>query len=156
MARSVVIVGGGTAGWMSATYLAAAFGDQLSITLVESSGIKTIGVGEATFSTVRHFFDYLGLSEEEWMPHCSASYKLAIRFQNWRRPGYHFYHPFERLRVSGGFTLADWWLQDPSVASDFDRACFITPRLCETRGRPGCWGAHYSAASSIILLDAPR
>ena len=74
------------------------------------------------------------------MPHCSASYKLAIRFQNWRRPGHHFYHPFERLRVSGGFTLADWWLQDPSVASDFDRACFITPRLCETQRSPRLLG----------------
>jgi glycine/D-amino acid oxidase-like deaminating enzyme len=50
MVRNVVIVGGGTAGWMSATYLRAAFGDRVGVTLVESARIPTIGVGEATFS----------------------------------------------------------------------------------------------------------
>ena len=61
MAKSVVIVGGGTAGWMTASYLKAAFGDRLSVTLVESRNVPTIGVGEASFSTIRHFFAYLGL-----------------------------------------------------------------------------------------------
>lgn len=136
MARSVVIVGGGTAGWMTATYLQAAFGDRVDITLVESDRVSSIGVGEATFSTVRHFFDYLGLAEEEWMPHCAASYKLAIRFENWRRPGHHFYHPFERLRVADGFSLADWWLQVGDGGDRFDRDCFITPYLCEAQRAP--------------------
>ncbi|MGW4471911.1 tryptophan halogenase family protein [Nonomuraea sp. NPDC004354] len=135
MINSVVIVGGGTAGWMTATYLKAAFGDRVSVTLVESPRIPTIGVGEATFSTVRHFFDYLGLDERDWMPQCAASYKLAIRFQNWRGDGTHFYHPFERLRVSDGFTLADWHLR-LNGAEPFDRHCYITPWLCEARRSP--------------------
>ncbi|GAA4055897.1 tryptophan halogenase family protein [Nonomuraea soli] len=136
MINDVVIVGGGTAGWMTATYLKAAFGDRVDITLVESPRIPTIGVGEATFSTVRHFFDYLGLDESEWMPQCAASYKLAIRFENWRGDGTHFYHPFERLRVSDGFTLADWHLRLNGAGEPFDRACYVTPWLCENRRSP--------------------
>jgi 2-polyprenyl-6-methoxyphenol hydroxylase-like FAD-dependent oxidoreductase len=62
MAKSVVVVGGGTAGWMTACYLKAAFGDRVRITLVESPGVETIGVGEATFSTMRSFFEYIGLA----------------------------------------------------------------------------------------------
>jgi len=135
MISSVVIVGGGTAGWMTATYLRAAFGDRFRVTLVESDRVPTIGVGEATFSTIRHFFEYLDLAEEQWMPECAASYKLAIRFQDWAEPGRHFYHPFERLRIVEGFTLADWWLRD-GVSDAFDRECFLTSRLCEHRRSP--------------------
>jgi glycine/D-amino acid oxidase-like deaminating enzyme len=131
----VVIVGGGTAGWMTASYLRAAFGDRLSVTVVESPRIGTIGVGEATFSTIRHFFQYLGLSEEDWMPACDATYKLAIRFENWRRRGHYFYHPFERLRVIDGFTLADWWLKlQPSER--FDQDCFLIASLCDAKKSP--------------------
>lgn len=136
MIKSVVIVGGGTSGWMSATYLKAAFGDSVAVTLVESSHVSTIGVGEATFSTVRHFFDYLGLEEHEWMPHCSGSYKLGIRFQDWREQGHHFYHPFERLPVADGFNLADWWLHLGDRDQGFDRQAFITPSLCEAQRSP--------------------
>ena len=117
MLRNVVVVGGGTAGWMSASYLRAAFGDQISLTLSSPKRFRRIGVGEATFSTVRHFFDYLGLDEREWMPACGGSYKLAIRFENWRARGHHFYHPFERLRVVDGFPLTDWWLHTGNRAS---------------------------------------
>lgn len=139
MIDNVVIVGGGTAGWMTATYLKRAFGDQVSVTLVESARIPTVGVGEATFSTVRHFFDYLGLDEREWMPRCSASYKLAIRFENWRGDGTYFYHPFERLRVNKGFTLADWHLElnrRDGTAEQFDRHCYMTSWMCEARRSP--------------------
>ncbi|MFE0136315.1 tryptophan halogenase family protein [Streptomyces sp. NPDC059037] len=121
MVNRVVVVGGGTSGWMSASYLKAAFGDRISVTVVESDRVPTIGVGEATFSTVRHFFEYLGLKETDWMPACNATYKLGIRFENWAEQGKHFYHPFERLRVVDGFPLTDWWLkQRPSERFDVD------------------------------------
>lgn len=136
MIRNVVVVGGGTAGWMTATYLKTAFQDRVSVTVVESPAIPTIGVGEATFSTVRHFFDYLGLDECDWMPQCSGSYKLAIRFQNWRGDGSHFYHPFERLRTTDGFTVAEWNLKLGDPGESFDRAVFITPHLCEAQRSP--------------------
>lgn len=132
--RDVVVFGGGTAGWMTATYLNAAFGDAVNVTVVESPRVATIGVGEATFSTVRHFFDYLGLAESEWMPACNASYKLAIRFENWRGPGDVFYHPFERPRVVDGFPLTEWWLKYGT--SRFDRECMVLPALVEAERAP--------------------
>lgn len=136
MIRSVTIVGGGTAGWMSASYLKAAFGDRIDVTLIESEQVKRIGVGEATFSTVRHFFDYLGLDEREWLPKCAGSYKLGIRFENWRKPGEYFYHPFERLRGADGFSLAEWWLELGDRSQPFDRSCFITTALCDAKRSP--------------------
>lgn len=136
MIKSVVIVGGGTAGWMSATYLKAAFGDRIDVTVVESDRVSSIGVGEATFSTVRHFFDYLGLDEAEWLPQVAGSYKLGIRFENWRKAGEHFYHPFERLRSSDGFSLADWWLKEGDHSKSFDHGVYLTPHLCEAQRSP--------------------
>lgn len=136
MIKSVVIVGGGTAGWMTASYLNAAFGDRLGVTLVESRQVGRIGVGEATFSTVRHFFDYLGLDEREWLPKCAGSYKLGIRFENWREPGHYFYHPFERLRSVDGFSVADWWLLVGDRSKPFDRQCFLTTALSEAARSP--------------------
>jgi Tryptophan halogenase len=136
MIRSVVIVGGGTAGWMTAAYLKAAFDDRVEVTLVESAQVSRIGVGEATFSTIRHFFDYLGLDEAEWLPKCAGGYKLGIRFQDWRQPGEHFYHPFERLRTVDGFSLADWWLELGDHDQPFDRECFATTALCEAKRSP--------------------
>ncbi|SFR03683.1 tryptophan halogenase [Lentzea waywayandensis] len=135
MLKNVVVVGGGTAGWMTASYLTAAFGDRINVTLVESARVGAIGVGEATFSTVRHFFEYLGLEEKEWMPACNATYKLAIRFENWREPGHHFYHPFERQRVVDGFPLTDWWLRD-NRSGRFDKDCFLVGTLCDDLKSP--------------------
>lgn len=138
MTRSVVILGGGTAGWMTASYLRAAFADSVDVTVVESRRIGTIGVGEATFSTVRHFFDYLGLTEREWMPACNATYKLAVRLEDWRAPGTYFYHPFERMRVVDGVPLTDWWqkLGAPQPGASFDRDCFLIPWLCDAKASP--------------------
>lgn len=136
MIGSVVIVGGGTAGWMTAAYLRTALDERTNITLIESDNVPTIGVGEATFSTVRHFFSYLGLEEEQWMPECAASYKLAIRFEDWREPGHHFYHPFERLETVAGFSLLEWWLSAGRPEDSFDRSCFLTPWLCEAQRSP--------------------
>lgn len=133
--EEVVIVGGGTAGWMTASYLKVAFGDRIAVTVVESARIGAIGVGEATFSTIRHFFEYLGLEEHEWMTSCCATYKLGIRFQDWRKPGHHFYHPFERQRVVDGFGLTDWWLDNPRSDS-FDRDCFLIGTLCDNDKSP--------------------
>ncbi|NKY24949.1 tryptophan halogenase family protein [Nocardia gamkensis] len=133
--QRVVIAGGGTAGWMTACYLKAAFSDRVHVTLVESEDVPTIGVGEATFSTIRHFFEYLGLEETEWMPPCHATYKLAGRFENWREPGHYFYHPFERLRVADGFPITEWWLHN-KPGSRFDEDCFVVASLCDANRSP--------------------
>lgn len=120
---------------MTAAYLRAAFGDRISVTVVESKRIPTIGVGEATFSTVRHFFDYLGLRESDWMPRCHATYKLGIRFENWRHKGHYFYHPFERLRTVEGFPMTDWWLQR-RPSERFDRDSFLMAAICDAERSP--------------------
>ncbi|MBB4838585.1 tryptophan halogenase [Sphingomonas kyeonggiensis] len=93
----VVIVGGGTAGWMAAaalgSYLA---GTGTRITLIESSEIGTIGVGEATIPTIRRFYASLGMTDAEVMRACEATAKLGIRFVDWK-PGTSFVHPFGRF-----------------------------------------------------------
>ena len=135
MANHIVIAGGGTSGWMTAAYLKRAFPRLPSVTVIESSHIKTIGVGEATFSTLKLFFDFLGLQEQDWMPACGATYKLAIKFVNWTaRPG-HFYHPFQRYETVRGFTAAEWWLK-LRRGEPFDQACFTIPAMCEANCSP--------------------
>lgn len=135
MATKVVIVGGGTAGWMTASHLKKSL-PGVDITVIESSSIKTIGVGEATFSTVKLFFDFLGLDESEWMPSCNASYKLAIKFVDWRAGGGHFFHPFQRYEVVEGFNLGEWWLKLKRQEEPFDYACFLVPALCDAQRSP--------------------
>ncbi|MFY7867326.1 tryptophan halogenase family protein [Roseateles sp.] len=95
--QHLVIVGGGTAGWMSANLLAQQWGQRgLRITLLESSEIGIIGVGEGSTPYLRQFFDRLNIKEAEWMPACNASFKCGIRFPGWSTvPGYESYvHPF--------------------------------------------------------------
>lgn len=136
MIKRLVIVGGGSSGWMTAAYLVKALRD-VEITLVESSRIGTIGVGEATFSTVKLFFDFLELREADWMPHCSASYKMAIRFVNWTKDkGAHFYHPFQRYETACGMNAGEWWLKLKRNKEPFDYACFTTPTLCDAMRSP--------------------
>ncbi|GHF80905.1 tryptophan halogenase [Kitasatospora xanthocidica] len=135
MLDNVVIVGGGTAGWMTASYLKAAFGENINITLVESGQVGTIGVGEATFSDIRHFFEFLGLKEADWMPACNATYKLAVRFENWREPGHHFYHPFEHMPTVNGHSLTDWWLKE-QPSDRFDKDCFVMASLIDAERSP--------------------
>lgn len=132
---------------MTASYLKAAFGDRVGITVVESGKVGTVGVGEATFSDIRHFFEFLDLKEEEWMPACNATYKLGVRFENWRRPGHHFYHPFEQMRSVNGFPLADWWLQTGRT-DRFDVDCFVMASICDAERSP----RHLNGA----MLDHPQ
>jgi hypothetical protein len=92
-----VILGGGTAGWMTANALADAWGDKgAQISLIESPDIGTVGVGEGSTPRMKIFFDDLGIEESEWMPRCNATYKNGISFVNWSsRPGFErYFHPF--------------------------------------------------------------
>jgi tryptophan halogenase len=133
--RKLLIVGGGTSGWMAASYLSRAL-QNVEVTVVESERIGTIGVGEATFSTVKLFFDFLGLRERDWMPHCSAAYKMAIRFVDWTQAKGHFYHPFQRLETAAGVGADRWWLKLKRGQQPFDYACFGVPHLCDAMRSP--------------------
>ncbi len=132
----VVILGGGSAGWMTAAYLSKTFERGVDISVVESSNIGTVGVGEATFSDIHLFFEYLGLAEEDWMPHCNASYKLAIRFVGWNAERRDFYHPFQKFGLVQGRRTVEWWLKlkKDTVAADY--ACFTVPAMCNAKRSP--------------------
>ncbi|GLX79157.1 tryptophan halogenase [Thalassotalea insulae] len=93
--KSVVIAGGGTAGWMTAAALSHHFKDQaIRITLIESSQIGTIGVGEATIPTLRRFYQKLGLTDLDVVKATAATCKLGIEFKDWFQEGTSFIHPF--------------------------------------------------------------
>jgi len=80
----IVIVGGGTAGWMTANLMASRWGDgRARITVVESPEIGIIGVGEGSTPSLKRFFRKIGVEEAEWMKACHATYKLNIRFEDW-------------------------------------------------------------------------
>ena len=81
--ESIVIVGGGSSGWMSAALLAKSFPD-VEIALVESPQIKPIGVGESTLGHFNRYLRRLELKDEDWMPRCNATYKTSIAFKNFR------------------------------------------------------------------------
>ena len=93
--QSVVIVGGGTAGWMTAASLQQHFlNTPLKITVVDSSTIDTVGVGEATIPTIRRFYQSLGMKDADILRATNGTCKLGIQFNDWHKKGSSFIHPF--------------------------------------------------------------
>lgn len=107
MAKSICIIGGGSSGWMTAAAFAVRFPDW-DITLVESEWSKPIGVGESTLGHFNRYLDCLGIEDKDWMPACSATYKLSIQFTNWKNEGDVFQYPFGDFDFSHGGFL-DWY-----------------------------------------------
>lgn len=93
--KRILIVGGGTAGWMAANLLVAQL-EGVEVNLVESKDIGIIGVGEGSTPHLKLFFDAIGVSDQEWMPKCNATFKNGITFDGWsKQKGYEsYFHPF--------------------------------------------------------------
>lgn len=118
--KKVLIVGGGSAGWITAAYMNSALNARktmVDITLVESAAIGRIGVGEATVPTIRQVLQSVGISETEFMKKTDASFKQAIRFDDWHHIGDGgYYHPFQRRPMARiDRAGADWLMSDRSV-----------------------------------------
>ena len=94
MIKSICILGGGTAGFMTAAILSKL---NLKVKCIYSSDIGIIGVGESTQTRINDVFNFLGLKDEEWMPKCNATYKTNIGFESWSTPGEQFFFPFEPI-----------------------------------------------------------
>lgn len=118
MPAHVLIVGGGTAGWITAGYLARMLGASspagVRISLVESSDIETIGVGEGTFPTIRRTLQRIGISETRLVRECGAAFKQGIHFVDWqadpRERRSHYMHSFQSTDAASGLDLLPYWL----------------------------------------------
>jgi 2-polyprenyl-6-methoxyphenol hydroxylase-like FAD-dependent oxidoreductase len=140
--RRIVIVGGGTAGWMTALILARSLSERgVEITLLESPTVGIIGVGEGSTPWLRGFFDSLGIEESEWMPACHATYKCGISFDGWStKPGFErYFHPFasmlDNLTMRQFVHNADARVRGIDLHAHPDRF-FIAARLAAGRQAP--------------------
>lgn len=111
--KSVVIVGGGTAGWMAAAALARTLDtEQVSVRLIESDAISTVGVGEATIPNIIAFNRMLGINEREFMAKTQATFKLGIEFVDWTRKGEAYFHPFGSHGANmDGISFHHFWMK---------------------------------------------
>ncbi len=136
--REILVLGGGSAGWLVAGLLAAEHGGRgLRVTLVESSETPPIGVGEGSWPSMRDTLRRIGLSETEFVRRCQVSFKQGSRFDGWALglPGEHYYHPFS-LPVGHGDVdvVAAWLSTQPNRA--FADVASPSPQVCDAGRAP--------------------
>lgn len=164
--KKVVIVGGGSSGWMTA----AAFAKQLShldITLIESPDVPTIGVGESTIGQINEFLHLIGLKDEDWMPHCNATYKTSIKFidfrENPKEEPHKFHYPFGMFDFSDKPRgIMDWFLnkvRDPSIpncnfAEFYHDSILMTDKNKMTKNEDGLVRGFNFATDTAYHMDA--
>ena len=117
--ENVVIIGGGTAGWIAAAAMTRLLGPSLNITLVESEAIGTVGVGEATIPQIRRLNGVLGLNEDEFVRETRGTFKLGIEFNNWGHVGERYLHTFGDAGINlANLHFHQYWLRSRSEGSD--------------------------------------
>jgi tryptophan halogenase len=143
----VVILGGGTAGWMTASALARTLGRSISITLLESDEIGIVGVGEATIPTIHWFNELIGLDERAFFKATGASFKLGIEFVDWR-PGRTYFHPFGQYGATlPGVAFQHRWLKARREGLDLPLEAFS---LATQLARAGRFAKPSGEARSIL------
>lgn len=136
--KSIVIVGGGSSGWMSAAMFATRF-PELKITLVESPDVPIIGVGESTLGSINLYLSLLGLKDTDWMEYCNATYKLSIKFRDFYKKGETFYYPFGTKDVQNTQNrLMDWFYKkvlnpDTPITDFYDSYYSVMPLIYDNK-----------------------
>jgi tryptophan halogenase len=131
-----IIVGGGSAGWMTAAALAHAVKDTQRITLVESEEIGTVGVGEATIPPLQFFNKVLGIPEREFVQATQASFKLGIDFHHWGRAGHRYFHQFGEFGVNiKGVAFHQLWLRLAAAGHPFPLSEYSPAAVAASRQR---------------------
>lgn len=166
--RRILIVGGGTAAWLTAAYLAKALRlaerPHLTLTVLESPDVSTIGVGEGTFPTIRTTLQFLGIAEAQFVRATAATFKQGIRFVDWAEAPaggrrHSFFHPFEAPFYAEDLNLVPYWLlQDEATRPPFAAAVTLQSRVAEARRAPKRAGeAPYAAPLNYAYhFDAAR
>ncbi len=143
--KQVLIVGGGTAGWLTAAILArklsSVHADHIQVTLVESPDIATIGVGEGTFPTMVETLKYIGISESEFMRKCTATFKQAIKFVNWEQAPVsgkdnYYYHLFDAPFKVANIDLPQAWLRGHKSDTSYAHAVAGQAAVCDAGRGP--------------------
>jgi tryptophan 7-halogenase len=137
---NIIIVGGGSAGWLTAGILAAEYVTQgksgINVTLIESSDVATLGVGEGTWPSMRTTLEKMGISETEFLLECDASFKQGSKFHDWiGSKNDLYYHPFTLPIGLGQLDLAPYWQPFSSQISFTDAVC-VQGRLCDKHLAP--------------------
>lgn len=142
--RLLTIVGGGSAGWMTAIYLNRYFNQQqqnFHIRVIESPDIGIIGVGEATVHSIRYFLAAMGLDEQEMMQACNATFKMGILFRNWMQPVngkmHQYFHPFEQQQLSQSLdSSSSWFLLNRQQQERYDEGLSLSTHLLNAQHGP--------------------
>jgi hypothetical protein len=176
--NNIVIVGGGTAGWITAGLLAAKYAkskpSSINITLVESPDIPTIGVGEGTWPSMRETLKAIGIDEADLFLHCDASFKQASKFIDWEKESFrqkckadrYYYHPFSLPFVDNGFDLGvvvgENFSESEHAYSFVQQVCYqsilceknLSPKLITTKAYDyiANYGYHINATKFSELL----
>lgn len=158
--RDIVIVGGGTAGWMTAAAFAKLIGHAYRIRLVESDDIATIGVGEATIPTIKIFNNMLELDEDEFLRRTQGTFKLGIEFVNWGNIGESYIHGFGKIGQDlGPAACHHYWLkmQQAGAVSGLENYSIntVAPRYSKyMRSRPEMASSPLGDIANAFHFDA--